>query len=156
MKLFTQAEASEVQELAESQSMTYQPVPSDIAAMTKIGAHGLSPQNCERELRVLFGVNLKAPRPTSIRLPVLRKSSADGYHRLKTSMCLGHMTGSQPLPNKVYWTNCLAQRHKYRIFGTKFRMMTPSSTRIQFAKFVTGETVLCDRVPWRCCTTPKE
>ena len=127
-----------MQELAESQSMTYQPVPSDIAAMTKIGAHGLSSQNCERELRALFGVNLKSPSPTSIRLPVLKKSRAYGYHRLKTSMCLRHTTGSQPLPNKVYWTSCLAQRHKYRIVGTKFRMMTPSSTRIQFAKFVTG------------------
>ena len=131
-----------MQEHAESQSMTYQEVPSDIAAMTKIGAHGLSPQNCERELRALFGVNLKSPSPTSIRLPVLKKSRAYGYHRLKTSMCLRHMTGSQPLPNKVYWTNCLAHRCKYRILGIKCRMMIPSSTRIQFAQCVTGTSCL--------------
>ena len=67
-----------MQELAESQSMTYQDVPSDIAVMTKIRARGLSSQNCESELRALFGVNLKAPRPTSIRLPVLKNRGQMG------------------------------------------------------------------------------
>ncbi len=52
--------------------MTYQDVPSDVAAMAKLGAYGLSPQNCDHELVKLFGQDLKAPRPCKVRLPVLK------------------------------------------------------------------------------------
>lgn len=65
--------ASEVQELAESQFMTYDKCPSDINAMAKLGSHGMSPQNCNDELKKLFGKILKAPNPTSIKAPVLKK-----------------------------------------------------------------------------------
>jgi hypothetical protein len=64
--------------------MTFDPCPSDIMAMGKLGSHGNYPQNCNKELNKLFGKDLKAPHPVSVVLPVLKKANGQWVSSLET------------------------------------------------------------------------
>ncbi len=62
-----------MRELAESKVMTDDKCPSDTQAWAKLGSHGISPQNCNDELKKLLGKDFRAPHPTRIVAPVLNK-----------------------------------------------------------------------------------
>ena len=145
-----------MQELAESQSMTYQPVPSDIAAMTKIGAHGLSPQNCERELRALFGVNLKSPSPTSIRLPVLRKVEGIWVSSFEDVDVFGPHDWFAAIAEQGLLDKLFGSTTQIQDFWNQVQDDDPKFHKNPIRKVRDWEKLFCAIELWRCCTTPKE
>ena len=64
-----------LQELAQSIVMTYGvDGAEDMAALSRLGAHGWSDGNIQRDLMTLFK-NLKAPEPEKIKAPVFKKDA---------------------------------------------------------------------------------
>ena len=145
-----------MQELAESQSMTYQLVPSDIAAMTKIGPHGLSPQNCEREFRALFGVNLKSPSKTSIRLSVLRKVEGIWVSLFEDVDVFAPHDWFAAIAEQGLLDKLFGSPMQVHDFGNQVQDDDPKFHNNPTRKVRDWRNVVCNRVPWRCCTAPKE
>jgi hypothetical protein len=80
--------------------MTYDNCPSDIKSLEKLGSHGNSPQNCNEELKKLFGKDIMAPCPVMLEVPVLKKVNGQWVSALEPiavfaphdwfSMCAQH------------------------------------------------------------------
>lgn len=93
--------------------MTYDNCPSDIQAMARLGSHGISTQNCNEELKKLFGKNLKAPQPTSVQVPLLKKADGRWVSSVEAIDIF--------MPHD--WFSCLAQEGLLdRLFGSPMQI----------------------------------
>ena len=64
--------ASSIQSIAQAIVRTYDHSAKDVSALSRIGAHGHSEANCQRDLLAILG-KLRSPEPVNVNIPVIKR-----------------------------------------------------------------------------------